>query len=108
MAAPLCKAAWVCESADAVAADVARARRSARSGRPGPVHLSLPTDVLDTATGAAVPAAAAFEAETMPLAAAVAADVMQRLLAAQRPLILAGPASMTQSGRAALAALEAA
>ncbi len=108
MAAPLCKAAWVCESADAVAADVARAMRVARSGRPGPGPLCRPTDQLGTAPGAAVPAAAAFEAETMPLAAAVAADVMQRLLAAQRPLILAGPASMTQSGRAALAALEAA
>ncbi len=108
MAAPVCKAAWVCESADAVAADVARAMRLARSGRPGPVHLSLPTDVLDNACAAALPAAAAFEAEAMPLAEAVAADVMQRLWAAQRPLILAGPASMTQPGRAALAALEAA
>lgn len=108
MAAPVCKAAWVCDSADAVAADVARAMRIARSGRPGPVHLSLPTDVLDNTCGAAIPADAAFEVEAMPLAAAVAADVVQRLLAAQRPLILAGPASMTQSGRAALAALEAA
>lgn len=106
MAAPVCKAAWVCESADAVAADFARAVRIARSGRPGPVHLSLPTDVLDGACAAVVPGATAFEAEPMPLDAAVAADVMQRLGSAQRPLILAGPASMTRPGRAALAALE--
>ena len=106
MAAPVCKAAWACESVDAVAADVARAIRIARSGRPGPVHLSLPTDVLDNAFTAPLPDARDFEAEAMPLDAAVAADVMQRLAAAQRPLILAGPASMTRPGRAALAALE--
>lgn len=106
MAAPVCKAAWACESVDAVAADVARAIRIARSGRPGPVHLSLPTDVLDNAFTGTLPDAQAFEAEAMPLDAAVAADVMQRLAAAQRPLILAGPASMTRPGRATLAALE--
>ncbi len=108
MAAPVCKASWTCESADTLATDVARAIRIARSGRPGPVHLSLPTDALDKAFTVAVPDAAAFEAEAMPLDAAVAAQVMQRLASAQRPLILAGPASMTRPGRAALAALEAA
>ena len=106
MAAPVCKAAWACESADAVAADIAHAIRIARSGRPGPVHLSLPTDVLDKACTKALPEPAAFEREAMPLDAAAAAAMLQRLAAAQRPLILAGPASMTRPGRAALAALE--
>ncbi len=108
MAAPLCKAAWVCESADTVAEDMARAMRIARSGRPGPVHLSLPTDVLENVFTAALPDAAAFDREELPLDAAVATEVMQRLTRAKRPLILAGPATMTRPGRAALAALEAA
>jgi acetolactate synthase I/II/III large subunit len=85
MAAPVCKASWTCESADTLAADVARAIRIARSGRPGPVHLSLPTDALDLAFTAAVPEAADFEAEALPLDAAVAAQMMQRLSSAQRP-----------------------
>src|ERR1700716_2810539 len=49
-APPVAKAAWTCESPDDVAADFAKAMRLARSGRQGPVHLSLPTDCLDEAT----------------------------------------------------------
>ena len=47
MAAPVTKASWTCASAADIGADVARAVRIARSGRPGPVHLSLPADVLE-------------------------------------------------------------
>src|SRR3954451_19504606 len=47
VAAPLCKASWTAQSAETLGADVARAIRVARSGRPGPVHLSVPSDVLD-------------------------------------------------------------
>ena len=32
---------------ETLAAEVAKAIRIARSGRPGPVHLSLPSDLLD-------------------------------------------------------------
>jgi len=49
MAAPVTKASWVARSIAMLAQDVGRAIEIARSGRPGPVHLSLPTDVLDEA-----------------------------------------------------------
>ena len=47
IAAPLTKLAFTSASADDIARDVATAIRTARSGRCGPVHLSLPTDCLD-------------------------------------------------------------
>ena len=108
MAAPVTKAAWVCASAAEVAADIAKAIRLARSGRPGPVHLSLPTDVLDNPAPLGTPSGAAFEVEPMPLAETTATELMQGLAQAQRPLILVGPSCMTRPGRALIAALEAA
>ena len=108
MAAPVTKASWVCASADAVASDIGKAIRMARSGRPGPVHLSLPTDVLDNAAAAPTLGPHWFAAERMPLDEAVAFDLMRRLRQAKRPIILAGPACMTRPARAQLAALEAA
>lgn len=108
MAVPVTKAAWTCAGADHVASDIAKAIRLVRSGRPGPVSLNLPTDALDDAASAPALAAEAFEPETMALDTATASDLMQRLAQAKRPMILAGPASMTRPGRALLAALEAA
>ncbi len=102
-AAPVCKASWTVQSADSLAADVARAMRIAQSGRPGPVHLSLPTDVLEAMTAAAIPDAASFAAAAMPLPARTAALVAQEIAAAERPLLLAPPALCTTAGRAALA-----
>ena len=106
MAAPVVKAAWTCADADQVASDFARAVRIARSGRPGPVHLSLPTDALEAVTRAAAPSRDASEPDEMPLDPAAATQLMARLAAAQRPLILVGPACMTRAGRALVAALE--
>ncbi|MBU2409755.1 MAG: thiamine pyrophosphate-binding protein [Gammaproteobacteria bacterium] len=109
MAKPVCKASWTCADAASVATDLAEALRIARSGRPGPVHLSLPTDVLDGAVGAwPGDLATRCAAEAMPLDAAVARELMQALVGASRPLVLAGPACMTRAGRARLAALQAA
>ena len=108
MAAPVTKAAWTCVGPDQVAGDIAKAIRIARSGRPGPVNLSLPTDALENTAEVPALKADAFEAEPLPLAPATASDLMQRLARARRPMILAGPACMTRPGRALMAALEAA
>jgi len=109
MAEPVCKAAWTCDSVDAVATDFARAVRIARSGRPGPVHLSLPTDVLEKVVGKVAPCAAEdFAAEAMALDTASASTIMTALKGARRPVILAGPSCMTRSGRARMVELQAA
>ena len=47
IAAPLCKAAWIAARVEGLGHDIARAVRIAREGRPGPVHVSLPFDLLE-------------------------------------------------------------
>lgn len=107
LAAPLTKASWTAQSAEALSQDIARAIVVARSGRPGPVHVSLPTDVLEAHVSALTPhAAAAFEPHSLALDPASAQAIVARLRAATRPLILTGPASMTRTARAQAAALE--
>lgn len=111
MAAPVVKASFTAQRADTLGHDIARAMRHARFGRPGPVHLSLPFDVLEDRVvdgEAAIPAAAAFEATPIPLGDAVAKAVLDELSRARRPLILTGPALSTDRGRAAQRALAAA
>lgn len=109
MAAPVAKASWTAQSASGLAADVARAVSTALSGRPGPVHLSLPTDVIEAEIAeVALPDAAAFQPAAMPLPAQTARIVAEAMAQAERPLILAPPSLITPAGTAAMDALEAA
>jgi acetolactate synthase-1/2/3 large subunit len=94
MAAPVTKASWTVKSADALAADIVRAWREAKSGTPGPVHLSIPNDVLDATTTAAVPARAAFG----PSEERGGGNAFS-LGTSQRPLVIAGPAMMRKGTR---------
>src|SRR6188474_2496753 len=47
MAAPVTKASWTARDTVSLGRDIAEAIRIATAGRPGPVHLSLPSDLLD-------------------------------------------------------------
>jgi acetolactate synthase-1/2/3 large subunit len=48
IAAPLCKASWTAATVEGLGHDIARAICIATDGRPGPVHVSLPFDLLET------------------------------------------------------------
>lgn len=73
--------------------DTARAIRAARSGRPGPVHIALPFDVLCEDVGSAVlPEKDAFAQDAFAASNAALAEVRERLAKSRRPLVLLGPA----------------
>jgi acetolactate synthase I/II/III large subunit len=110
MAAPVCKAAWMATDTATVGMEVAKAIRIATSGRPGPVHLSLPSDVLDaTVTEDAVvwPGPDDFTAPPVPLTDAAADAILTLLAAAKRPLVVGAPVLATRKGRDLLRQIEA-
>ena len=88
IAAPLAKASWTVRSTESLAADIARAWREARAGTPGPVHLSIPNDVLDAEVDARLPGAPDFAAREERRATPFSVGE------AKRPLIIVGPAMM--------------
>jgi acetolactate synthase-1/2/3 large subunit len=111
MAAPVAKASWTATATETLGADVAKAIRIARSGRPGPVHLSLPSDLLDATVPAdaiAWPEPAAFTAPPVALSESAADAILGIVATAQRPFLLAGPQLANRSGRDLLARIEAA
>lgn len=111
MAAPVCKAAWMATDTTKVGLDVAKAVRIATSGRPGPVHLSLPSDVLDAAVpedAVLWPTETDFTAASMPLSDAAAETIVTLLQGAKQPLIIGAPVLATRSGRELLQRIEAA
>jgi acetolactate synthase-1/2/3 large subunit len=111
MAAPVTKASWTAASADTLGAEIARAMRIARSGRPGPVHVSLPFDVLEATVDRGrtqLPAVVDFEPQVVAPADPAVHAVLTGISRATRPLILAGPALAAARGAALRAELAAA
>src|SRR5262249_44445416 len=109
MAAPVTKASWPASARATRGKDIGEAVRLATAGRHGPVHLSLPSDLLDERVDESdviwpepvTPAPAS-------LAEAAADKVLAAIAGAARPIIIAGPQLSTVDGRALLQKLEAA
>jgi acetolactate synthase-1/2/3 large subunit len=111
MAAPVTKASWTASAAATLGDDIGKAIGIATSGRPGPVHLSLPSDLLEerVESNAIVWPDTRRSAVTAPvLAEAVADAVLAAIAHAERPIIFAGPQLSNPGGRALLNRLEAA
>ena len=90
-ARPVAKASWRVERREDLESGLSRALGLAVSGRPGPVHLSLPSDVLEASAPGKSKSVA--QPERTKGAADADPDAMLDLLGhAERPLILAGPA----------------
>lgn len=111
VAAPLCKASWTAQRATDLGDEIAHAIRIATTGRPGPVHLSLPTDLLESqvADGARrVPEAIAYRPERRGLDDSAVRAVLHALAQALRPVIVAAPSFANGRGRTLREAIAAA
>lgn len=108
IAAPLTKASWTCQRVEDVASDIAKAIRIAKSGRPGPTHLSLPVNVLESAApiNMSLPSTETFLAEQNQADLSELSKILAVLMAAKKPLILVGPMMLSKAGRKQLQLLE--
>ncbi len=109
MAAPVTKASWTSSATETLGRDIGEAIRIATSGRPGPVHLSLPSDLLDARiedSAVVWPNSQALRPAALP--DATADKILAAIAEAAHPVIIAGPQMSTVNGRDLLGRLEAA
>ena len=104
---PLVKTARRPGRVDQLGHDTAAAITCARSGRPGPVHVALPFDVLNATVGGAC-RVEAMELERRPraLSSPIADEVVRRIARAKRPIVLTGPCMNRSREGVRIAALE--
>ncbi len=95
--APMVKKALVCHRAERVPEFIDLAFRTAESGRPGPVYLELPVDMLNTMTDPANVSRPLTRVEASPVDREQAARAMEMIQQAERPVIIAGT-GVWQSG----------
>ena len=91
------------EQVDRIPEILARAWMTATTGRPGPVVIALPEDMLTSLTDAAPLSGAARVSEAAPAPEALG-EALAMLAGSMRPLILLGGSNWTDQGRAALQA----
>ena len=98
-AAPVAKAAWMASKAERLSEDIAIALDLAKSGRPGPVHVSLPGDLLEHEVEGSQDRLPAIHRPPIPVANADLRRLLELLEASRHPLILTGSA-MSRPARA--------
>lgn len=107
MAGHFTKASWTVEDPADIAVSIARAVQIAASGRPGPVHVSMPEDVLGGTVDRLPPLTdASFHPTPALLDGADGRKVLDTLAAAVRPLILVGPTLLRGDNAEIAATLE--
>ena len=109
LAAPVTKASWLAHSAATLGSDIDNAVRIATTGRPGPVHVSLPSDLLDARVNdneIVWPDLQAAHPGLPALSDALADRVLAAIAEAAHPVILCGPALSNSRGRALIEKLE--
>ena len=107
LASHFTKASWTVDNAAHIAQSIARAVQIASSGRRGPVHVSLPEDILAAAVGSLPPLGDDFVRPIRwPLDERAARSVLAALAGAARPLVVTGPVMGRGEGRRLAARLE--
>jgi acetolactate synthase-1/2/3 large subunit len=107
-ARPLCKAAWQARSAAELPSLIARAWRTALEGTPGPVHVTLPIDVLQQSVeeaSAPLPRDADLAPTPSGADSAAVTQAVAMLADARRPLVLGSPSAWRGEAGARLRAL---
>ncbi|MBI4318197.1 MAG: thiamine pyrophosphate-binding protein [Chloroflexi bacterium] len=92
------------EQVEDIPATIAQAFCLASSGRPGPVHVAIPENVMDGSTDRA-PAYRKLPVEPVGLPSSAADDIAKMLRGAARPVICAGKGILAADAAAELAAL---
>src|SRR5882757_9246978 len=79
LARPVTKASWTAQAVATLGSDIAKAFELATTGRPGPVHVSLPVDLLEqTVADERIPGNS--KAELQPRPSPLAADVADKMI----------------------------
>jgi acetolactate synthase-1/2/3 large subunit len=109
IAKPMTKASWTSSAKATLAEDLVRGFNIAKQGRPGPVHISLPVDLLEEKTnGSELNLTTQDSTAKRRLDPSQLENVRRLIAKAARPLILCGPAMCSAEGRKRMRALEAA
>jgi acetolactate synthase-1/2/3 large subunit len=87
---PMVKKALVCHKTERIPEFVDHALRVAAGGRPGPVYLELPVDVLNGRVAPAGVKKPHTQVASRPVDAAQAAALVEMLLEAEKPVVIAG------------------